>query len=123
MFFQVISSQDITLVLVFIEASVSQPYLHARTPKNSCSYPEEPLPMKTFAGQETKTMLVVHGDCQLPDRSPRYFEVYLELFALFKNVYAFRDFHAETQTMFCRLVLAPLDWDRGSVLLDLYMSL
>jgi len=30
--------------------------------KNSCSYPEEPLPMKTFAGQETKTMLVAHGD-------------------------------------------------------------
>jgi hypothetical protein len=24
-------------------------------PKNNCSYPEEPLPMKTFAGQETKT--------------------------------------------------------------------
>jgi len=36
---------------------------------------------------------------------------------VFKNVYVFRDFRAETQTMFCGLALAPLDWFRGLVML------
>ena len=62
-------------------------------------------------------MLVAHGDYSsiasyriYPrdiSRSVWNCSLYLEI----------RDFHAETQTIFCGLALAPLDWDRGSVML------
>jgi len=64
-----------------------------RNSQESCSYPEEPVLMKSFTGQKKKKFLqrieIIPASPTDGQKFPRYCERSLECFAVFKKSYVF----------------------------------